>query len=120
MDLDESNRAPQTVESYEESEQVPDNRTETEHVPSLPRRSARLRTNTQHYQPSMSGKKYNYATTVLEPTLHPDAHIWNDDNSEINQQVVAAIFTQLSVKAGPNNGANQRGMHVRPRFTNCI
>jgi hypothetical protein len=46
----------------------------------------------------MSGKKYSYATTVLEPTIHPDAHIWKD--SEISQQVVAAIMTQLSMKAG--------------------
>ena len=91
MDIDESNRAPQTVESYEESEPVSDNRTEAGHAPPLPRRSARLRTNTQHYQPSMSGKKYGYVTTVLEPTVHPDAHIWNDNSTEISQQVFAAI-----------------------------
>jgi Reverse transcriptase (RNA-dependent DNA polymerase) len=48
----------------------------------------------------MSGKKYGYVKTVLEPTVHPDAHIWNDNSAEISQQVVAAIFTQLSMKAG--------------------
>jgi hypothetical protein len=44
-------------------------------------------------------KQYNYAI-VLEPTVHPDKHIWSYQDVEANGQVVAAIMTQLSMKAG--------------------
>jgi hypothetical protein len=35
---------------------------------------------------------------VLEPTVHPDKHIWSHQDVETNGQVVAAIMTQLSMK----------------------
>jgi hypothetical protein len=63
----------------------------------------------------MSGKQYNYAT-VLEPTVHPDKHIWSYQDVETNGQVVAAIMTQLSMKAG----MKQWGKPARPKCTSYI
>jgi hypothetical protein len=48
----------------------------------------------------MTFKKYAYTTAVLGKTTHPDADIWKDQEVDINEQVVAAIMLQLSLKAG--------------------
>jgi hypothetical protein len=47
----------------------------------------------------MSGKQYNY-TTVLEPTVHSDNHIWSHQDVETSGHMTAPIMTQLSMKAG--------------------
>jgi hypothetical protein len=69
------------------------------------RSSTRVRFPTKPgYTPSMSGSsKYAYAVTQLESkgALHPDAHMFF--NQSIHQEepdIVAAIMTQLSLKAG--------------------
>jgi hypothetical protein len=57
----------------------------------------------------MTGKSYNYTTTVLEPTVHPDQHIYSLQDPPISVQMVGAIMTQLSMKAG----IKQRGKAAR-------
>jgi hypothetical protein len=47
----------------------------------------------------MTGKSYNYTTTVLEPTVHPDQHVYSRQAPPISVQMVGAIMTQLSMKA---------------------
>ena len=69
------------------------------------RRSTRVRTQTkQAYIPSMSGSsKYAYAVTQLESkgALYPDAHMFfNDSIPQEEPDVVVAVMTQLSLKAG--------------------
>jgi hypothetical protein len=68
------------------------------------RRSTRARSQTnQGYIPSMSGSKYSYAVTQLESqgVLNPDSHMFvQEDLCQADPDVVAAIMTQLSLKAG--------------------
>jgi hypothetical protein len=69
-------------------------------------RSTRVRVQTRDndYIPSKSGSsKYAYAVTQLERhgALHPDAHMFfQTDMYQAEPDVVAAIVTQLSLKAG--------------------
>jgi hypothetical protein len=67
-------------------------------------RSTRVRTKArQGYTPSMTGSKYLYAVTQLESqgVLYSDAHMFvQDDFYQAEPDVVAAIMTQLSLKAG--------------------
>jgi hypothetical protein len=68
------------------------------------RRSMRVRIQaSQGYTPSMTGYKYSYAVTQLERqgVLYPDAHMFvQDDFYQAEPDVVAAIMTQLLLKAG--------------------
>jgi hypothetical protein len=68
------------------------------------RRLTRVRSQTnQGYTPSMSGSKYAYAVTQLESqgVLNPDAHMFvQEDFYQSEPNAVAAIMTQLSIKAG--------------------
>jgi hypothetical protein len=68
------------------------------------RRSTRVRTQaSQGYTPSMTGSKYSYAVTQLDSqgVLYPDAHMFvQDDLYQGESDIVAAIMTQLSLKAG--------------------
>ena len=50
----------------------------------------------------MSGSKYSYAVTQLEEgVLYPDAHMFaQEDFYQAEPDVVAAIMTQLALKAG--------------------
>ena len=72
-------------------------------VPEL-RRSTRVRSQTKpEYTPSMKGSKYEYAVTQLESqgVLNPDAHMFvQEEFYQHEPDVVAAIMTQLSLKAG--------------------
>jgi hypothetical protein len=57
----------------------------------------------QGYTPSMTGSKYSYAVTQMESqgVINPDAHMFmQDDFYQEVPDVVAAIMTQLSLKAG--------------------
>jgi hypothetical protein len=101
LNIAESNIVTQTDGSHEQGEQVPLNITheDVEHAPQL-RRSARAKTPAQRYQPTMTGKSYNYTTTVLVPTVHPDQHVYSRQDPPISVQMVGAIMTQLSMKAG--------------------
>jgi hypothetical protein len=68
-----------------------------------PRRTGRVRTQTKHYTPSMSGSKYAFAVTQLENhgVLNPDAHMFvQEDFYQAEPDVVASIMTQLSLKVG--------------------
>jgi hypothetical protein len=68
------------------------------------RRSTRFRSQmNQGYTPSLSGSKYSYAVTQLESqgVLNPDLHMFvQEDFYQAEPDVVAAIMTQLSLKAG--------------------
>jgi hypothetical protein len=68
------------------------------------RRSTRVQTQaSQGYTPIMMGSKYSYAVTQLEiqGVLYPDAHMFvQGDFYQAEPDVVAAIMTQLSLKAG--------------------
>jgi hypothetical protein len=68
------------------------------------RRSTRVRSQTNHgYTPSLSGSKYAYAVTQLESqgVLNPDSHMFvQEDFYQAEPDVLAAIMTQLSLKAG--------------------
>ena len=67
------------------------------------RRSARIRTQTKAYEPSMQGTRYSYALTQLESqgVLNPDAHMFaQEDFYQADPDVVATIMTQLSLKSG--------------------
>jgi hypothetical protein len=68
------------------------------------RRSTWVRTQaSQGYTPSMTRSKYSYAVTQLEShgVLYLDAHMFvQDDFYQTEPDVVAAIMTQLSLKAG--------------------
>jgi hypothetical protein len=66
-------------------------------------RSARIRTKTQAYEPSISGSRYSYAVTQLESqgVLNPDAHMFvQEDFYQAEPDVVATVMTQLSLKSG--------------------
>jgi hypothetical protein len=87
-------------------EQAPETRspvTLPSQAPGL-RRSTRVRSQANKgYNPSMSGSNYSYALTQLESqrVLNPDAHMFvQDDFYQAEPNVVAAIMTQLSLKAG--------------------
>jgi len=68
------------------------------------RRSARVRTQTNPgYEPSMSGKKYEYIAAQYEDhgVMHPDAHMMEPNGMyPAEPDVVAMIMTQLSLKVG--------------------
>jgi hypothetical protein len=74
-------------------------------------RSNRLRTQAkQAYIPSMTGSKYSYAVTQLETqgVLNPDAHIFvQEDFYQAEPDVVVAVMTQLSLKAGLKDWGDQ-------------
>ena len=76
---------------------------QAEPTPDGPRRSARIRTSPKTYTPSMSGSKYSFAVKQLEwqGVLHPDAHMFvQEDFYQAGPDVVAAVMTQLTTKAG--------------------
>jgi hypothetical protein len=57
----------------------------------------------QGYTPSLSGSKYSYTVTQLESqgVLNPDSHMFvQEDFYQAEPDVVAAVMTQLSLKAG--------------------
>jgi hypothetical protein len=68
------------------------------------RRSTRTKVTTNKgYVPSMSGSRYAYAVTQLEKegVMNPDAHMFvQNDFYQAEPDVVAAVMTQLSLKAG--------------------
>ena len=66
------------------------------------RRSARVRTKTKTYIPSMKGTKYEEVMVqfVEHGTLHPDAHMLFNTMIEQKPNVVEAVMTQLSLKRG--------------------
>jgi hypothetical protein len=67
------------------------------------RRSARVRSKADQYVPSMHGSRYAYAATQIESegVLNPDAHMFGQaDFYQAEPDIVAAIMTQLSLKAG--------------------
>ena len=68
-----------------------------------PRHSSIIRTSPKTYTSSMSGSKYSFAVEQLEwqGVLHPDAHMFvQEDFYQTEPDVVAAMMTQLSMKAG--------------------
>jgi len=92
------------------------------------RRSTRVRTQPMEYTPSMSGSKYAYAMTQLEDgVMNPDLHMFvQDDFYQAGPNVVAAIMTQLSLKAGLKEWgargysaatAEMKQLHFRDTFT---
>jgi hypothetical protein len=73
------------------------------HAPGLHRSTGVRTQEKQAYTPSMTGSKYSYAVTQLENqgVLNPDAHMFvQDDFYQAEPDVVAAIMTQQSLKAG--------------------
>jgi hypothetical protein len=68
------------------------------------RRSTQVRSQaSQGYTPSMTGSKYTYAVSQVESqgVIYPDARVFVQDNFyQAELDVVAAIMTQLSLKAG--------------------
>jgi hypothetical protein len=82
------------------------------------RRSTRTRfAPKQSYIPSMSGSsKYAYAVTQLtsQGTLYPDAHMFfHESIPQEEPDVVAAIMTQLSLKAGLKQWGDKATAAVR-------
>jgi hypothetical protein len=85
-------------------------RTETPAPVALPaqapelHRSTRVRSHTnQGYTPSLLGSKYSYSLTQLKSqgVLNPDSHMFvQEDFYQAEPDVLAAIMTQLSLKAG--------------------
>jgi hypothetical protein len=106
-DLDIHHAYPAPIEVAPTQEEP---RTETPVPVALPaqtpelRRSTRGRSQTnQGYTPSLSGSKYSYAVTQLENqgVLNPGSHMFvQEDFYQAKPDVVAAIITQLSCKAG--------------------
>jgi hypothetical protein len=105
-DLDILHDDPAPIEvSPTQGEQAPET-----HAPvALPAQAPGLRRSTfrsqanQGYTPSMSGSKYSCAVTQLEiqGVLNPDAHMFvQEDLYQAAPDVVAAIMTQQSLKAG--------------------
>jgi len=97
-----------------------------EPVPGL-RRSTRVKTATTRYAPSMQGSKYSYAAAQLsEGVLNPDAHMFGQyDFYQSEPDIVAAIMTQLSFKAGMKEWGEQareaahaemKQLHMRDTF----
>jgi hypothetical protein len=68
------------------------------------RRSGRSRTQVKRYSPSMTGKRYEYALSQIqlkEAALYPDTHMFFHRGAmQAEPDVVGAIMTQLSLKAG--------------------
>jgi hypothetical protein len=94
-----------------------------------PCRSTRVRTQeSQCYTPSMTGSKYSYTVNQLESqgVLNPDAHMFvQDDFYQAEPDVVAAIMTQLSLKAGLKEWgkkgikaahSDMKQLHIRKTF----
>jgi hypothetical protein len=92
-------------------------------------RSTRVLTQaSQGYTPSMTRSKYSYAVTQLESqgVLYPDAHMFvPDDFYQEEPDVVAAIMTQLLMKAGLKEWATKgfkaahsemKQLHLRKTF----
>ena len=76
---------------------------QAEPIPDGPHRSARIRTSQKTYTLSMSVSKYSFAVKQLEwqGVLNPDAHMFfQEDFYQAEPDVVAAVMTQLSIKAG--------------------
>jgi hypothetical protein len=75
------------------------------------RRSNQVRTQAkQAYTPSMTGPKHSYAVTQLETqgVINLDAHMFvQEDFYQAEPDVVAAIMTQLSLKAGLKEWGDQ-------------
>jgi hypothetical protein len=98
------------------------------HVPGL-RRSIRVSTQAKEaYTRSMTGSKYFYAVTQLETqgVLNPDAHMFVQEEFYLAEpDVVAAIMTQLSLKACMQEWGDQaftagrsemKQLHLRKTF----
>jgi hypothetical protein len=106
-DLDIHHAYPAPIEVAPTQEEP---RTETPAPVALPaqahelRRSTRVRSQTnQGYTPSLSGSKCSYAVTQLESqgVLNPDSHMFvQEDFYQAKPDVMAAIMTQVSLKAG--------------------
>jgi hypothetical protein len=81
--------------------------------------SDRVRTQAkQAYSLNMTGSKYSYAVTQLETqgVLKPDAHMFvQEDFYQAEPDVVAAIMTQLSLKAGLKEWGDQSFNLLDPR-----
>ena len=103
--------------------------TETPGVIPGVRRSTRTRVQAKApYEPSFTGKKYDVVMTLLhgEGLLHPDTHmLFNQVMSETEPDAVAAIMTQLSLKAGLKQWkgkahdaayAEMKQLHMRDTF----
>jgi hypothetical protein len=93
------------------------------------RRSKRFRTQaSQGYTPIMMGSKYSYAVTQQESqgVLNPDAHMFTqEDFYQAEPDIVAAIMTQLSLKAGlkewgkkgfKEDHSEMKQLHLRKTF----
>jgi hypothetical protein len=90
-------------------------------------RSTRVRTQaSQGYTPSMTGSKYLYTVIQLkiQRVLYPDAHMFvQGDFYQLEPDVVAAIMTQLSLKAGLKEWGKKgshyemKQLHLRKTFT---
>ena len=68
-----------------------------------PRRSTRARSAPKSCTPSMTGSRHSHAAAQLEHqgVLNPDAHVFvQEDFYQAEPDTVAAIMTQLSLKAG--------------------
>jgi hypothetical protein len=80
------------------------------HAPGLCR-STRVRTPAKHaYTRSMTGSKYSYSVTQMDTqgVLNPDAHVFVKAGFiQAEPEVVAAIMTQLSLKAGLKEWGDQ-------------
>jgi hypothetical protein len=104
-EIQEAEPAPAEQPPDTQVEETPPVTTTPDETPGV-RRSTRVRMQTRDndYIPSMSGSsKYAYAVTQLErhDTLHPDAHMFfQTDMYQAEPDVVSAIMTQLSLKAG--------------------
>jgi hypothetical protein len=95
-------------------------------------RPTRNRKPVDSYIPSMTGQRYAYAVTQLDKledqtVLHPNAHMFFQDErlQPAEPDVVAAIMTQLSLKAGLKNWgergykaahAEMKQLHMRDTF----
>jgi hypothetical protein len=110
LDIPEADPPPIEVETVEEEtiQEVPAPAAsvpvaQPEQIPGL-RRSARARSQPKpEYTLSMKGSRYSYAVTQLEShgVLNPDAHMFmQEDFYQAEPDVVPAIMTQLSLKAG--------------------
>ena len=67
-----------------------------------PRRPTRMWNKPSSCIPSMLGTKCDcMATQIAHDVLHPDAHMFvQDDFHQVEPDVVATIMTQLSLRAG--------------------
>ena len=124
------------VETVSEQEQEPEAQA-PEPVPGVVpphpipgvRKSARVKFQTREsYVPSLTGSKYALAVTQLEQhgALHPDSHMaFVQEAIADTPDVVAAIMTQLSLKAGMKTWGNKaekavhsemKQLHLRDTF----